>query len=201
MAFDREAAKADGYTDEQIDAYLATKGQPLPPDTPRDRGEEQIAVAQGMGMSAADTALDIAKYGLGGAAAYGLGKKIFGPIKPPPPPPVTFTGGANPAFDAALSKPYKPPGMIERGMDYANQMRKVAADKVMQGVRAAAPIAENVAGAARAVAPAAIGLTAALMPGNAGQQYNFPQKGPFAGMEINPNTGRPWTQQELAQYR
>ena len=70
MAFDREAAKADGYTDEQIDAYLATKGQPLPPDTPRDRGEEQIAVAQGMGMSSADTALDIAKYGLGGAAAY-----------------------------------------------------------------------------------------------------------------------------------
>ena len=29
--------------------------------------------------------------------------------------------------------------VVQRGMDYANQMRKVAADKVMAGVRAAAP--------------------------------------------------------------
>jgi hypothetical protein len=82
-------------------------------------------------------------------------------------------------------------GVVQRGMDYANQMRKVAADKVMQGVRAAAPYART----------AGVGAAALLTPGNTGQQYNFPQKGPFAGMEINPNTGRPWTQQELAQYR
>ena len=80
---------------------------------------------------------------------------------------------------------------MQRGMDYARQMQKIAADKVMQGARAAAPYART----------AGVGLTAALMPGNAGQRYNFPQKGPFAGMEINPNTGRPWTEQELAQYR
>ena len=81
--------------------------------------------------------------------------------------------------------------VVQRGMDYANQMRKVAADKVMAGVRAAAPYART----------AGVGAAALLTPGNTGQQYNFPQKGPFAGMEINPNTGRPWTQQELAQYR
>ena len=40
-----------------------------------------------------------------------------------------------------------------------------------------------------------------LTPGNIGQNYPFPTKGPYAGMEINPRTGRPWTQQELAQYR
>ena len=82
-------------------------------------------------------------------------------------------------------------GVVQRGMDYANQMRKVAADKVMQGARAVAPYART----------AGVGAAAMLTPSNAGQQYNFPQKGPFAGMEINPNTGRPWTQQELAQYR
>jgi hypothetical protein len=76
-------------------------------------------------------------------------------------------------------------------MDYANQMRKIAADKVMAGARAVAPYART----------AGVGAAALLTPGNAGQQYNFPQTGPFAGMEINPNTGRPWTAQELAQYR
>lgn len=93
------------------------------------------------------------------------------------------------------------PGIMQRGMDYARQMQRVAADKVMQGARAAAPYAESAAGAARAIAPAAIGLTAALMPGNANQNYPVPQKGPYRGMEINPMTGRPWTPQELAQYR
>jgi hypothetical protein len=116
------------------------------------------------------------------------------------PRPVSMPASAQPPTTASPAAAQQS-GIIQRGMDYANQMRKVAADKVMQGVRAAAPIAENVAGAARAVAPAAIGLTAALMPGNAGQRYNFPQKGPYAGMEINPKTGRPWTEQELAQYR
>ena len=45
------------------------------------------------------------------------------------------------------------------------------------------------------------GVAAALTPGNIGQNYNFPQSGPLRGSEINPQTGRPWTQQELAAYR
>jgi hypothetical protein len=80
-------------------------------------------------------------------------------------------------------------GVVQRGMDYANQMRKVAADKVMAGVRAVAPVA----------APVAVGLGALLTPSNANQNYPVPQKGPYRGMEINPMTGRPWTAQELAQ--
>jgi hypothetical protein len=80
-------------------------------------------------------------------------------------------------------------GVVQRGMDYANQMRKIAADKVMAGVRAVAPVA----------APVAVGLGAMLTPSNANQNYPVPQKGPYRGMEINPNTGRPWTAQELAQ--
>ncbi len=226
MAFDREAAKADGYTDEQIDAYLASKGQPLPPDTPRDRGEEQVAVAQTLGVGAAagagDIALDVLKYGLGGAAAYGIGKKVFGPpsassmampqqaavpqqavVNGPPQPGPADNRVRFPANQpAGTPQPAaQQPSVMQRGMDYARQMQRIAADKVMQGARAVAPAAEAVASGARAVAPAALGLTAAIMPGNAGQNYPFPQKGPYRGMEINPMTGRPWTPQELAQYR
>jgi hypothetical protein len=45
------------------------------------------------------------------------------------------------------------------------------------------------------------GIAAALTPGNIGQKYNFPQSGRYSGMEINPNTGNPWTPEELAQLR
>lgn len=79
--------------------------------------------------------------------------------------------------------------MVQRGMDYANKMRQIAAEKVMAGARAVAPV----------VAPVAVGLGAMLTPSNANQNYPVPQKGPYRGMEINPMTGRPWTAQELAQ--
>jgi hypothetical protein len=79
-----------------------------------------------------------------------------------------------------------------------------------QQVAQQAPTAENfmtrMATLARSYAPmvrGAAGVTAAITPGNVGQNYgaHFPQKGPYAGMEINPNTGRPWTPQELAQFQ
>jgi len=38
------------------------------------------------------------------------------------------------------------------------------------------------------------------MDGNVGQNYPFPQDGPYKGMEINPATGRPWDKPDLAEY-
>jgi hypothetical protein len=105
------------------------------------------------------------------------------------PPAMTPPTMAPPAPPAAPPAAPQTPSVMQRGMDYARQMQKVAADKVMQGARAAAPYAKT----------AGVGLTAALTPGNAGQNYPVPQKGPYRGMEINPMTGRPWTPQELAQ--
>ena len=68
MEFDREAAKANGYTDEEIDQYLASKTQPLAADQPIDRTEEM----KGVGMAAIPEA---AKLGLEvGAAGYGIKK-------------------------------------------------------------------------------------------------------------------------------
>ena len=85
-------------------------------------------------------------------------------------------------------------------------MQRIAAEKVMQGAQAAG---EGLATAGRAVAPyaraaaapVAVGLTAALMPGNAGGAgMMVPQTGRLRGSEINPMTNRPWTRQELDAY-
>lgn len=116
----------------------------------------------------------------------GFGGTPRPPVPTPTAAPPAMTPPAPPAAPPAAPQT---PGVMQRGMDYARQMQKVAADKVMQGARAAAPYART----------AGVGLTAALTPGNAGQNYPVPQKGPYRGMEINPMTGRPWTPQELAQ--
>jgi hypothetical protein len=47
---------------------------------------------------------------------------------------------------------------------------------------------------------AAVGFTLLTMDGNVGQNYPFPQDGPYKGMEINPATGRPWDKPDLAEY-
>lgn len=223
MAFDVEAAKADGYTDEQIKEFLNPQsverldqkkdesGASVSPYV--DRGPEAVGTAQ---LAGANAAYDIAKYGTLGGGAYIGAKKIAqalrgpapGPVVPasvptatPAPAPTTFTGGANAAFDKALSQPYmrptvpgqpvvgapqtigigqdiasRQPSVIQRGMDIASKMREIAASKVIVGA----------------------GLMAT--PGNAGQNYPFPQAGPMRGQEINPATGRPWTPQELQAY-
>lgn len=67
MAFDVEAAKADGYTDEEIQQYLATKEQPLPEEKPIDRGEEMGGTAMAMAPLAVGVGI--------GAGALGYGVK------------------------------------------------------------------------------------------------------------------------------
>ena len=97
MAFDVQAAKADGYTDEEIRAYLAsqgtptpaevasTTGEPVPQYQPIDRSEEYTGLAQGAGVEGALTAAKLAGVGLVGG--YGLKKVadlVRGPVAPQP---------------------------------------------------------------------------------------------------------------------
>lgn len=222
MAFDIEAAKADGYTDAEIQQYLAAKDQPIAQEQPHERGDEALGVV-------ASSLPEAAKIGLEGAGALYAGKKIIdavrGPVAPSSPAGINPAAGTykvagtgstpptynaplanepvlNETWDKALRQPTKQaPSMVERGTQYAREMQRIAAEKVMQGARAAAPYAAPVANAARAVAPAAAGIVGAITPSNIGQNYPVPQTGPYRGMEINPNTGRPWTQQELAMMR
>jgi hypothetical protein len=77
-------------------------------------------------------------------------------------------------------------GVMARGAEYAAKIRELAAQKALQ----VAPNAARVG----------VGATAALMPGNVGQNYNVPTTGPLRGSEINPETRRPWTPEELARY-
>jgi len=132
-------------------------------------------------------------------AKYPVVEPVAAPAAPPPAPP-------------APAAPQQP-SVIQRGMDYARQMQRIAAEKVMQGAQAAG---EGLVSAGRAAgqglvtagraaapyaAPVAVGLTAALMPGNAGSAgMMVPQTGRLRGSDLNPMTGRPWTRQELDAY-
>ena len=150
MAFDVQAAKEDGYTDEEIQAYLQSKGMatpesqpgtqpvaPVPANAPLDRSEEQTALMQGAGLEAA-------KYAAGvGAAGYGLKKVadiVRGPVAPTPsvPPGATqrvmsnLAGGANrvvmPGVPAGMNPPtaspsYIPPAQAAAAQE-ANQIAK-----------------------------------------------------------------------------
>jgi hypothetical protein len=183
MAFDREAAKADGWTDEEIQRYMETKDQPLPAEVPRDRGEEQLgtftsavpdlvtygaglyagkklivdpligmyknrggpvspsqmAQASQMGQAAAQNVGQAAQTAQAGQAAQNVGQAAR----------ATGTGGAG-AFNQMANQlgnntiqfpkgnvtpiaptPSAQPGMMQRGMDYANQVRQAAAQRII----------------------------------------------------------------------
>ena len=159
-----QEARDAGYSEEEIQAELAIlQGAPAPevqPQTPIDRSEEYAGLAQGMG---AKGAMEAAKYAaIGGAGVYGL-KKVGDMMRAPPAAPIspaqqTFnTLAASDAQNAARAAQQTQPSVVQRGMDYARQMQKIAAEKVMQGAQAAAPMARA---AAPYAGPAAVGLGA-----------------------------------------
>ena len=177
------AAYIDPTTPSETFAQATTAGAPV-------AGPEQTMTQTG--AEAALLVPDALKYAGGGALGLYAAKKIGDAISNKPAAPVqptTFSGGANPAFDRALSKPPAGPSMLQRGADMARRMQEIAASRVVPAAQAVAPVAR-----------AATGVGAALMPGNMGQNYPFPQSGPMRGQEINPATGRPWTAAELQQY-
>lgn len=131
-------------------------------------------------------------------AANALRSRVIGPVPsapvapapmaaPAPTAPVAPTApaaGPLPQGMAAGEAPFRPPAQTSLLDKTTSMIRQLAANKVVGNL-----------------AKGGAGLTAALMPGNVGQNYNFPTSGPLKGSEINPATSRPWTQQELAQYR
>jgi hypothetical protein len=163
-------ARANGYTDEQINSYLNAEpterldqkkdesGVPVSPFV--DRGEEAIGTAQ-------YAAAEAAKYATVAGGGYYGAKKIAQALRGPAVPtagvptaatvanPTTFTGGANQAFDQALSKPYAAPaGATAAPMAPANT-------GIMSQIGSKfAPLAQRVApvlqGASKLLAPAAV---------------------------------------------
>jgi len=237
MAFDREAAKQAGYTDDEINAYLQAEAakQQAPAPVVQDVGEppapttvinEVTPTAASMGttsvMAAAPYVVPAAigagsvyganllKQGIGAlnanaaaklASEQGIQGRFEGRLPAAPvTAPVAPTMTAPPVAQAA--RVVEQPGVMQRGADIASKMRQFAASKVI------GPAGEALGAAGKALAPLApvgrvlagpigTGAQALFHSGSTGPQV--PMQGPFRGMEINPNTGRPWTPQELAQ--
>ena len=177
--------------------------------------QAQMAAAQGLQeRAAARAAAQAAAQAAERAAQAGAQPRIIvpesaggvpRPVATAPAPAATPTSaGFGAAGEPNPFQPPRPPGLVQQGMDMARKIQQLAFEKVMQGGRAAGETMLNAGRAAApyaraAAAPVAVGLTAALMPGNAGgAQMMIPQKGPYRGMELNPMTNRPWTAEELA---
>jgi hypothetical protein len=218
MAFDRQAALAAGYTEQEIDEFLrkqqqtqapgaAPGAEPPPPSTviqPVESGITSPAglATTGLGIAevAVPAAVGVATYKAGEYGLKKLGEAFRGaptaptptgpvaPVAPPSAPATSPILGANGQPIVRTPPPAAPAPSAPA--------QSSVLDKATQMVR---QLAANrvVQGAARIGGTAA----AALTPGNVGQNYPFPQTGPLAGSEINPGTGRPWTKQELDAYR
>jgi hypothetical protein len=81
MAFDVEAAKADGYTDEEIQRYLNTKE--IPVEQPIDRSEEALGTMQAALPQAAIYAGEGALLGYGAKTLKDVfANRASGPVAP-----------------------------------------------------------------------------------------------------------------------
>lgn len=159
MAFDVEAAKADGYTDEEIRQFLESKNEQLPAEKPIERGEEMKGVAEAVAPDALKLAAEI---GAGGYALKKVGDIVRGPsaITPPAEPGATsrilsdLTSGAGtaPAVEATPTK--TPMGFVDTN---APRMGPAAApgQPMTQGMARPAMTALPGAGAGPALAPQA----------------------------------------------
>lgn len=208
--FDRAAAKQAGYTDEEIDAFLAanpkllaepektTSGEPPPPTTEINevgKGAEAatIAGAGAAGLGAA-AAIGAGAYGVRRAmtsmprvaeAMQAMKQGMGAPAAQPTPGPV------RPQTSVIVDSQGRPMQMPQPQPTAQPQAQPGMMDRIAQMARTYGPAAARMAS----------GAAAAAMPSNVGQGYNFPQAGPMRGMEINPMTGRPWTRSELAAYQ
>ena len=82
MAFDREAAKRDGYTDQEIDNYLATKDKPLVSAETENKKQSLVDIMheynpQGFSQPMTPEQTGTAQFGAGQAAKY-LGEGALG---------------------------------------------------------------------------------------------------------------------------
>lgn len=219
-----DESKSEGYIDPTAPSETFSQAQGV--DRPVSGPETSMSQ---LGTEALMLVPDVAKYVGGGALGYYGAKKIgqaiggrgapgpvgpVGPAGPPGAPGVPFSQTPQATFEtlktpesqmnrgpvAPQNAPAQQAGrsVVQTGIDYANRVRQAAMDKVITPATQAAP---RIAAAAAPIARAASGIGSLVMPGNVGQNYPFPMSGPMKGREINPQTGAPWTAQELQAYR
>lgn len=218
-----DEAKKNGYTDEEIQQYLATSQQPVPTQVPIDRSEEYKGLAQGIALDTMGNVIDVGgKAAAVGAGAYGA-KKAFdyfagkGPVAPSVAQQAaqqaaqqvgqqvatraTGTGGAG-AFNQmaqtltdnkTIQFPNQTPTTVTGPVKPAEIPQQSMIDRAGQMVRQMA--------ANKAVQNMAkFGGLASLSLYSPELGPQTPTTGRMRGMEINPTTRRPWTPQEIKQY-
>jgi hypothetical protein len=176
MAFDVEAARAEGYSDEDIQKYLASQGQtmtgqPMPAtpavatQVPMDRSNEYITAAQaaalGGGAALAGKALVL------DPIRQGIGNLIKGAVAPQGVP------------AAPTQSPQ--PNIMQRGMDYASKMRQMAAQRVMPMAASGAAVPAGVAAGGAAATGIAGGQMAAMTPEQRKAYYDSMMLGAMSG--------------------
>jgi hypothetical protein len=194
-----QEAREAGYSEQEIQEYLQTQGRPVRITPEPSRSEEMVGTAQMAGLKIGETAVDLAKYGLGGYGAYKAAQAIMNrgrpPVPPTPPASLPVAGSAQNVMDILKSPTGSAPAQQPNWMQRALQ----------SGQQAASSIGQRVAPAAQAMAPyaemaARYGAPLALLTASKGLGPKVPSKGPYRGYEINPATGQGWTPEEITAY-
>ena len=222
-----DEARANGYTDEEIQQFLATKNQSVPSQVPIDRSEEYKGLAQGIGLNVGGDILSTgATAAAVGAGAYGA-KKAYDAL--------TASRGAQQAaqqvgqqaaaratgttgqqtfsqmtkqltdpkivnFENYFPKPVVPEVPATSG-PVAPQAQLVGQQAAQQGyMDKASQMVRQVAANKALQNMAKLGGVASLSLFSPELGPMTPQTGRMRGMEINPMTRRPWTREEIQQY-
>lgn len=222
-----DEAKKNGYTDEEIQQYLATSQEPIPTQMPMNRSEEYKGLAQGMGLEAGGNLIETgSKAAAIGAGAYGA-KKAFdyftgrGPVAPSVSQQVTQplaqqvgqqvatratgTGGAG-AFNQ-MAQQLTDPKTIQFPSQTPTQPPGTSPGPVKPAEMPQQSMIDRAGQMVRQMAANKAVQNMAKFGGLASLSLYSPELGPqtpttgrMRGMEINPMTRRPWTPQEIKQY-
>lgn len=157
MQFDREAAKRDGYTDQEIDQFLTELQQggsePPPPSTivpDVDQTNSMLATGAGAAMIAAP-------YAAGAAGLYGAGRILNNQI---PKAVEAIRGAVAPATGVKVG-PINPTDIAKNTAKVAEIASKSAIkDMALQGLQQGA---QGIRAAASAAAPILKGLSGAAL--------------------------------------
>lgn len=185
MAFDVEAARAEGYSDEDIEKYLASigqtmTGQPMPatpavaPQVPMDRSNEYMTMggagALGAGAALAGKALvfDPLKQGLSNLMKPGP-QPVAGPVAPNPQPAPRPMPQAAPAVQQTARQ------------SMADKVRQIAAQRITGFGASGAAVPAGVAAGGAAATGIAGGQLAAMTPEQRKAYYDSMMMGAMSG--------------------
>jgi hypothetical protein len=133
MAFDREAALANGYTEQEIDAFL-NQSQASAPPAPAQAAPDRTAEYMGTTAAGAAAAVPVAAAAAGGYGAY-RGIRAALPmvqnmLSGAPTAPV-----APPTAPVAAAPAMAQPTIMQQGQQMAARMREIASSRVMPLMR------------------------------------------------------------------